>query len=270
MLAPIHHRAAPIMAIASDGDLSCRPVAADAADEPAQMAAHFLVGRRFAWPQNDCDGASGSGVVNMDRKEAALIIMRIEQRQLMMTVRDIVGIIDIERDGLRRRGVTGAIEIDEDAAQLHDFAQGRPRWPGLCDTRLDVSGIGQGFYRTCARLYRPSARPLSRSRRPARPEFVCAVPRIFFASWRAEKMGARGGQIAPGMVVRRRADELPLPTRSGHSKCHVAMAGLGHGEKNSQRAYLVSIASISGIPKCSRAGPRRAMSGNPMGCGTVK
>ena len=25
----------------------------------------------------------------------------------------------------------------------------------------------------------------------------------------------------------------------------------GHGEKNSQRAYLVSIASISGIPKCA-------------------
>jgi len=38
------------------------------------------------------------------------------------------------------------------------------------------------------------------------------------------------------------------------------MAGLGHGEKNSRRAYLVSIASISGIPKCSRAGPSRARS----------
>ena len=61
----------------------------------------------------------------MDRKEAALIIMRIEQRQLLMTVRDIAGIIDIERDGLRRRGVTGAIKFDADAAELHDFAQGR-------------------------------------------------------------------------------------------------------------------------------------------------
>jgi hypothetical protein len=125
VLSPIHHLAAAIMAIASDGDLGCWPVRADAADNPAQMAAHFLAGGRFAWPQNDCDGASGSGVVNMDRKEAALIIMRIEQRQLLMTVRDIAGIIDIERDGLRRRGVTGAIKIDEDAAQLHDFAQGR-------------------------------------------------------------------------------------------------------------------------------------------------
>ena len=37
---------------------------------------------------------------------------------------------------------------------------------------------------------------------------------------------------------------------------------MGHGEKNSQRAYLVSIASISRIPKCSRAGPSRAKKGH--------
>ena len=125
VLAPIHHLAASIMAIASDGDLGCRPVHADAPDDPAQMAAHFLAGRRLAGTQNDCDGTPSGGVVNMDRKEAALIIMRIEQRQLLMTMRDIAGVVDIERDGLRRRGVTGAIKIDEDAAQFHDFAQGR-------------------------------------------------------------------------------------------------------------------------------------------------
>ena len=113
------------MAVAPNGDLGCRPVRADTADDPAQMAAHFLAGRRFARTQNDCDRTPGGGVVNMDRKEAALVIMRIEQRQLLMTMRDIAGIIDIERDGLRRRGVTGAIKIDEDAAQFHYFAQGR-------------------------------------------------------------------------------------------------------------------------------------------------
>ena len=40
-----------------------------------------------------------------------------------------------------------------------------------------------------------------------------------------------------------------------------SMSELGHGEKNSQRAYLVSIASISGIPRCIRTGPGRANSG---------
>src|SRR5271168_2451305 len=39
------------------------------------------------------------------------------------------------------------------------------------------------------------------------------------------------------------------------------MSESGHGEKNSRRAYLVSIASISGIPKCSRVGPGCAKSG---------
>jgi len=61
----------------------------------------------------------------MDWQEAALVVMRIEQRQLLMAMRDIAGVVDIERDRLRRLGVTGAINIDEDAAKLHDFAQGR-------------------------------------------------------------------------------------------------------------------------------------------------
>jgi hypothetical protein len=37
-------------------------------------------------------------------------------------------------------------------------------------------------------------------------------------------------------------------------------SSVGHGEKDSQRAYLVSIDSINGIPKYSRAGPSRATS----------
>ena len=35
-------------------------------------------------------------------------------------------------------------------------------------------------------------------------------------------------------------------------------SALDHGEKNSQRAYHVNIASMSEIPKCSRANPRFA------------
>jgi hypothetical protein len=61
-------------------------------------------------------------------------------------MRDIAGIIDIERDGLRRRGVTGAIKIHEDAAQLHDFAQGRrvlpTRYGGLALPFLGVALLG--------------------------------------------------------------------------------------------------------------------------------
>jgi len=38
----------------------------------------------------------------MDWQEAALVVMRIEQRQLLMAMRDIAGVVDIERDRLRR------------------------------------------------------------------------------------------------------------------------------------------------------------------------
>ena len=77
------------------------------------------------WPQNDRDGAPRCGIVDMNRQEAAIIIMRVEQRELLMTMRDIASIVDIECDGLRGRGVTGAINIDEDAAQPQNFAQSR-------------------------------------------------------------------------------------------------------------------------------------------------
>ena len=71
---------------------------ADAAHEAAQMSAHLDAGRRLAGPQDDRDGAASFGVVDMDRQKAAFVIMGVEQRQLLMAVRDIAGVVDIERD----------------------------------------------------------------------------------------------------------------------------------------------------------------------------
>jgi hypothetical protein len=64
-------------------------------------------------------GRPRRGIVDMNRQEATIIIMCVEQRELLMTMCDNASIVDIECDGLRGRGVTGAIKIDEDAAQLH-------------------------------------------------------------------------------------------------------------------------------------------------------
>jgi hypothetical protein len=84
-------------------------------------------------------------------------------------------------------------------------AHGRPRWPGLCDTRLDLSGIGQGFYRTCARLYRPQGHCRGRGglRGPnlfaLRREFFCELARR--KKWEREAAKSRqewsfaGGQV---------------------------------------------------------------------------
>jgi hypothetical protein len=35
----------------------------------------------------------------VDRQKAAFVIMSVEQRELLMAVDDIAGIIDVERDG---------------------------------------------------------------------------------------------------------------------------------------------------------------------------
>jgi hypothetical protein len=37
----------------------------------------------------------------VDRQEAALVIMSVEQRELLMAVDDIASIVDVERDGCR-------------------------------------------------------------------------------------------------------------------------------------------------------------------------
>ena len=47
------------------------------------MGAHFDAAGRLARSQHDRDGAS-LGVVDMDRQKAALVVVRIEQRELLM------------------------------------------------------------------------------------------------------------------------------------------------------------------------------------------
>ena len=89
------------MAIAAERDAGLGPVLANAPDEAAQMRAHLDAGRRLAGSQNDRDGTAAFGVVDMNRQEAALVVVRIEQRQLLMAVHDVAGIVDIQND--RRR-----------------------------------------------------------------------------------------------------------------------------------------------------------------------
>jgi hypothetical protein len=48
----------------------------------------------------------------MDRLEACAIIVRVEQRQLLLAVHRIVGVVDVEHDARRRPGEAPAVEID--------------------------------------------------------------------------------------------------------------------------------------------------------------
>jgi hypothetical protein len=58
----------------------------------------------------------------LDRQEAALVVMGVEQRELLMAVNNIYGVVDIERYRLRRREVAGAVEVDHHARQADQIA----------------------------------------------------------------------------------------------------------------------------------------------------
>ncbi|ESX81752.1 hypothetical protein X756_31525 [Mesorhizobium sp. LSHC412B00] len=89
VLAPGHDLRAAIVAVAADQDAGGRPAGADAPDKPAQMAADLLARRGLARTQDHGDRTSGRGVIDVDRQEAALVVMGVEERELLMALNDI-------------------------------------------------------------------------------------------------------------------------------------------------------------------------------------
>ena len=93
------------------------------AHEPAQMGAHLDTRRGLAGAQHDRDGTRALGVVDMDRQEAALVIMGVEERELLMPVYDIAAVVDIEMraSGGRRGGariLTPLVGREDELSQL--------------------------------------------------------------------------------------------------------------------------------------------------------
>ena len=61
----------------------------------------------------------------MDRQKAALVVVRIEQRELLMAVRHIAGVVNIENDAGRRAFVRRHPLIDERVGQaVASFSEG--------------------------------------------------------------------------------------------------------------------------------------------------
>ncbi len=102
---------------------------ANAAHQATEMAAHFRARRRLAGPQQDRHRARGSGVVDVDRQKAALVIVRVEQRELMVVMNHIDGVVDVERDRFRRAGIAGAVDVDHGVGQGDHLAQVRGIFP---------------------------------------------------------------------------------------------------------------------------------------------
>ena len=117
------------MTVATDDQPRGRPMAANAAHQATQMTADFVSRRCFARSQQHRDRTGGGGLVDVDRQEAAFVVMGVEQRKLLMAVHDIDGVIDVQRDSDRRAWVAGAIGVDHRVGHAHHLTQTRRTLP---------------------------------------------------------------------------------------------------------------------------------------------
>ena len=108
------------------------------------MGTHFDAARRLAGPQHDRHGPAPLRVVDVDRQEAAFVIMSVEQRELLMAVDDIAGVVDVERDGCRLARIAVHPCVDQGVGQADHVAQSRrilqPRHVGWEHKSRPVSG----------------------------------------------------------------------------------------------------------------------------------
>src|SRR5260370_1331113 len=89
------------------------------------MGAHLDARRRLAGAQDHRDGTARLRIVDMDRQKAALVIMGVEQRKLLMAMRYVAGVVDVERDARRRRRVRRHPLVDDRIGQADHLPQPR-------------------------------------------------------------------------------------------------------------------------------------------------
>jgi hypothetical protein len=117
------------MAVAANGQAGVGPVPADAADQAAKVVEDLFSGRCLARPQQHRHRPPRRRVVDMDRQEAALTVVAVVQGKFLMPVHDIGRIVDVEGNGGRWAGITGAIEVDHGVGHAHHLAQARCVFP---------------------------------------------------------------------------------------------------------------------------------------------
>jgi chemotaxis signal transduction protein len=80
----------------------------DAGDDMLEDRAHLRAARRLARAQDRRHQLAGCSLVNVNRQKAALVVMRIEQRKLLMAVHRVHRVVDVENDRSRPPRVAGA------------------------------------------------------------------------------------------------------------------------------------------------------------------
>src|SRR6201990_2174686 len=125
LIAPLHHLWACIVAVAANGDVGMWPVLPDGAQQASQMTAYLLSWWGLAGLLQHRHWPRGRGVIDVDGQEAALIVMRVEHRQLLMAMHDIEGIVDVQRYRGGRLVIAAAIQRHHGPHQPDHLAQAR-------------------------------------------------------------------------------------------------------------------------------------------------
>ena len=103
---------------------------ADAAHQVLEEGADLGARRRLARAQENRHRLAALHVVDVDRQEAASVVVGVEQRELLAAVHRVAGVVDVERDGRGRGGEGAAEEIDQRRRHArHLDARGRVLQP---------------------------------------------------------------------------------------------------------------------------------------------
>jgi hypothetical protein len=70
----------------------------DAPDQMLEHQRHLLSRWRLALPQEHHDRLAAGHVIDVDRQEAAGVVVGVEQRQLLPAVNRVAGVVDVQRD----------------------------------------------------------------------------------------------------------------------------------------------------------------------------
>ncbi len=117
VLAPVHRLVAAVMAVPAEGQPGARPVPADTADKVLQQGADLDPRGRLAGAQEDRHRPAALDMVDVHRQKAPGVVVGVEQRQLLVPVHRVAGVVDIERDRYRRRREGAAEEVDQGGRQ---------------------------------------------------------------------------------------------------------------------------------------------------------
>jgi hypothetical protein len=100
------------VAVPADQDVDAGPAPADGADDVAQDERHLGPVRGLAGPQDHRHRLARDRLVDVDRQEAPLVVVGVEEGELLTAVRRVAGVVDVEHDPVRH-------PLEAVAEQLH-------------------------------------------------------------------------------------------------------------------------------------------------------